>query len=194
MGTVGDSYDNALAEQMWSAIKTECVRRSEFATRAEANQALFEYLDGFYNPRRIQKGLGWRSPDEFEGAHAEGLLTDEDYRRLAELATRRRQRRQPKREGMLSSVAQHTAATGDEAAETAGVPSGVAGAGAKDPGSTRDRDRGESPEPHHPSSPRERRGPGQRPGSHPRTHGDTTNRVRPSGRTLTTTKNSRSTG
>jgi len=191
MGTVGDSYDNALAEQMWSAIKTECVRRSEFATRAEANQALFEYLDGFYNPRRIQKGPGWRSPDEFEGAHAEGLLTDEDYRRLAELATRRRQRRQAKREAKPSSVAQHTAATGDEAA---GVPSGVAAAGAKDPGSTRDRDRGERLELHHPSSPRERRGPGQRPGNHPRTHGDTTNRVRPSGRTPTTTKNSRPTG
>jgi len=95
MGTVGDSYDNALAENFWSVLKTECVRRAEFATRAEANQALFEYIDGFYNPRRIQKGLGWRTPDEFEAAHAAGDLTDEDYRRLAALATRRRHRRLP---------------------------------------------------------------------------------------------------
>jgi len=49
MGTVGDSFDNALAENLWSAIKTECVRhRAErFTTRAEANQAIFEYIDGF---------------------------------------------------------------------------------------------------------------------------------------------------
>lgn len=33
MGTVGDSYDNALAENFWSVLKTECVRRAEFATR-----------------------------------------------------------------------------------------------------------------------------------------------------------------
>jgi putative transposase len=93
MGTVGDSYDNALAENMWSTLKTECVRRHEFATRAEANQALFEYIDGFYNPRRIQKNLGWRSPEEFEAAHAAGTLTDTDLERLATAAARRRARR-----------------------------------------------------------------------------------------------------
>ena len=93
MGTVGDSYDNALAENMWSTLKTECARRHAFATRAEANQALFEYIDGFYNPRRIQKNLGWRSPDEFEAAHAEGSLTDTDLERMANDATRRRTRR-----------------------------------------------------------------------------------------------------
>jgi hypothetical protein len=78
---------------MWSTLKTECVRRHEFATRAEANQALFEYIDGFYNPRRIQKNLGWRSPEEFEAAHAEGSLTDTDLERLATDAERRRTRR-----------------------------------------------------------------------------------------------------
>jgi transposase InsO family protein len=93
MGTVGDSYDNALAENMWSTLKTECVRRRDFASRAEANQALFEYLDGFYNPRRIQKNLGWRSPDEFEAAHTAGELTEDDLERLASDAARRRVRR-----------------------------------------------------------------------------------------------------
>ncbi|WP_307846222.1 IS3 family transposase [Actinospica durhamensis] len=93
MGTVGDSYDNALAENMWSTLKTECVRRREFATRAEANQALFEYLDGFYNPRRIQRNLGYRSPDEFEAAHDAGELTAADLERLAMDAAKRRHRR-----------------------------------------------------------------------------------------------------
>src|SRR6185312_2195608 len=93
MGTVGDSYDNALAENMWSTLKTECVRRREFATRTEANQALFEYLDGFYNPRRLQRNLGYRSPAEFATAHDAGELTDADLERLAKDAVRRRHRR-----------------------------------------------------------------------------------------------------
>ncbi|MFC8014911.1 IS3 family transposase [Streptomyces cinereoruber] len=69
MGSVGDSFDNALAENLWSTIKTECVRDRVFTTRAEANLALFDYLDGFYNPRRIQKRLGYLSPIEYEEQH-----------------------------------------------------------------------------------------------------------------------------
>ncbi|MEV3930354.1 IS3 family transposase [Streptomyces sp. NPDC049944] len=69
MGSVGDSYDNALAENLWMLTKTECVRGRAFATRAEANLALFEYFDGFYNSRRIQKRLGYLSPIEFEEKH-----------------------------------------------------------------------------------------------------------------------------
>jgi hypothetical protein len=72
MGSVGDSFDNALAENFWSVLKTECVRRTSFPTRADADLALFEYIDGFYNTRRIQKNLGWLCPDEYESAwHAE---------------------------------------------------------------------------------------------------------------------------
>ncbi|MFH8477169.1 IS3 family transposase [Streptomyces sp. NPDC018000] len=66
MGSVGDSYDNALAENLWILIKTEGLRGRAFATRAEANLALFEYIDGFCNSRRIQERLGWLSPVEFE--------------------------------------------------------------------------------------------------------------------------------
>ena len=69
MGTVGDSYDNALAENFWSVLKTECVRRTTFPTRADADLVLFNYIDGFYNTRRIQKSLGYLSPDEYEAAH-----------------------------------------------------------------------------------------------------------------------------
>lgn len=69
MGSVGDSFDNALAENLWMIIKTECIRGRVFATRAEANLTLFEYIDGFYNSRRIQKRLGYLSPIEFEEKH-----------------------------------------------------------------------------------------------------------------------------
>ena len=158
MGTVGDSYDNALAENLWSAIKTECVRLhpERFTTRAQANEALFEYLDGFYNPRRIQKGLGWRAPDEFEDAHAAGELTDADYQRLAELAARRRRRRTQTKQTARSSTAHH-ADTG----------------AAQHP-------RRQPPRPRRRTSPTEPAG--------------TANRVRPTGRTPTNTKESTSTG
>ncbi|MER6629031.1 IS3 family transposase [Streptomyces sp. NPDC000987] len=46
MGSVGDSFDNVLAENPWMLIKTECIRGRVFATRAEANLTLFEYIDG----------------------------------------------------------------------------------------------------------------------------------------------------
>jgi putative transposase len=90
MGTVGDSFDNALAENFWSVLKTECVRRTSFPTRADADLALFEYIDGFYNTRRIQKRLGWLSPDEYEVAwHAQH----------DDLPVRRGQPVQPRRPG-----------------------------------------------------------------------------------------------
>ena len=70
-GSTGDSYDNALAENLWSTIKVELVYwpGRTFATRAEAEHALIRYLDGWYNPRRIQAGLGGLSPDEYEDSY-----------------------------------------------------------------------------------------------------------------------------
>ncbi|MDX3524639.1 IS3 family transposase [Streptomyces scabiei] len=55
----------------------ECIRGRVFATKAEANLALFEYIDGFYNPRRIQKRLGYLSPIEFEEKHYADQATAE---------------------------------------------------------------------------------------------------------------------
>lgn len=69
MGSVGDSYDNALAENFFSTLKIELVYRTSFRTREEAELALFRYVDGWYNPHRIQQTLGWRSPDEYEAAY-----------------------------------------------------------------------------------------------------------------------------
>lgn len=62
MGSVGDSYDNALAENLWMLIKTECVRGRIFATRAEANLALFEYIDGFCNPAASRNASATSAP------------------------------------------------------------------------------------------------------------------------------------
>lgn len=68
MGSVGDSYDNALMENFFSTLKIELVYRNTWRTRDEAENALFTYIDGWYNRQRIQKELGWLSPDEYEAA------------------------------------------------------------------------------------------------------------------------------
>jgi transposase InsO family protein len=69
MGSVGDSYDNALAENFFSTLKVERVYRTTYRTREEAELDLVRYIDGWYNPRRIQRELGWLSPDEYEEAY-----------------------------------------------------------------------------------------------------------------------------
>ena len=72
MGSVGDSYDNALMENFWSTLKIELVYRTSWRTRDEAENAIFTYIDGWYKTRRIQRELGYRSPDEYETAwHAQ---------------------------------------------------------------------------------------------------------------------------
>jgi putative transposase len=58
MGSVDDSYDNALMENFFSTLKTELVYRNSWRTREDAENALFAYIDGWYNTRRIQKKLG----------------------------------------------------------------------------------------------------------------------------------------
>jgi transposase InsO family protein len=69
MGSVGDSYDNALAENFFSTLKVERVYRTTYRTREEAELDLVRFIDGWYNPRRIQRELGWLSPDEYEEAY-----------------------------------------------------------------------------------------------------------------------------
>lgn len=68
MGSVGDSYDNALMENFFSTLKIELVYRNNWRTRDEAENAVFAYIDGWYNTRRIQRELGYLSPDEYETA------------------------------------------------------------------------------------------------------------------------------
>ncbi|GEL27080.1 transposase [Pseudonocardia sulfidoxydans NBRC 16205] len=68
MGSVGDSYDNALMENFFSTLKTELVYRNSWRSKEEAENALFAYIDAWYNTERIQARLGWQSPDEYETA------------------------------------------------------------------------------------------------------------------------------
>jgi hypothetical protein len=71
MGSVGDCYDNAVCETFHATIKKEKIYRQSWPTRAEARAAIFEYIEGWYNPRRRHSTLDYLSPTEFERQHAE---------------------------------------------------------------------------------------------------------------------------
>jgi putative transposase len=66
MGRTGSALDNAMAESFVSTLKAELVSRLEFPTRQAARTAIFEYLETFYNTRRLHSALGYRSPSDFE--------------------------------------------------------------------------------------------------------------------------------
>lgn len=65
MGTVGDSYDNAMAESLWSSLKRELVDDAHFATKEEARLAIFEWIT-WYNNERLHSSLDYMSPREYE--------------------------------------------------------------------------------------------------------------------------------
>jgi transposase InsO family protein len=65
MSDVGDCYDNAPMESFIGTLKTECVTY-QFATRAEARLAIFEYIEVWYNNHRLHSSLDYMTPAEFE--------------------------------------------------------------------------------------------------------------------------------
>jgi putative transposase len=66
MGSVGDCFDNALCESFFATLECELLDRRRFKTQAEARIAVFEFLEGWYNPHRLHSSLGYLSPAEFE--------------------------------------------------------------------------------------------------------------------------------
>jgi putative transposase len=69
MGRVASSVDNALMESFWSTMQRELLDRHDWDTRSELASAIFEWIEGFYNPRRRHTSLGNLSPVEFEALH-----------------------------------------------------------------------------------------------------------------------------
>ena len=77
MGTVGDAYDNAMAESFFATLEREVLNRRRFKTQAEAQMAIFDWLEGWYNPHRRHSSLGYRSPVNYErhALHSEAART-----------------------------------------------------------------------------------------------------------------------
>ena len=66
MGSVGDCFDNAMAESFFATLECELIDRRVFRTQTEARMAVFEYIEGWYNPHRRHSALGYLSPLNFE--------------------------------------------------------------------------------------------------------------------------------
>jgi transposase InsO family protein len=72
MGRTGSALDNAMAESFIATLKSELVHRGRFPDRGVARSAVFEYLEAFYNRRRLHSALSYQSPLSYEEATMEG--------------------------------------------------------------------------------------------------------------------------
>jgi putative transposase len=66
MGSVGDAYDNAMAESFFATLECELLDRRGFRSQAEARMAVFSYIEGWCNPSRRHSALGYLSPVTYE--------------------------------------------------------------------------------------------------------------------------------
>ena len=66
MSSKGNCYDNAVAESFFHTLKIELVYFETYRTRAEARQSVFDYIEAFYNRKRLHSSLGYIAPAEFE--------------------------------------------------------------------------------------------------------------------------------
>jgi putative transposase len=73
MGSVGDAYDNAMCESFFATLECELLDRRRFQTKAEARMAIFEFIEGWYNPGRRHSALGYQSPINYERTALEPL-------------------------------------------------------------------------------------------------------------------------
>jgi putative transposase len=65
-GSVGDCFDNAMAESFFATLECECLDRQRFKTQKDARMAVFDFIEGFYNSHRKHSGLGNLSPINYE--------------------------------------------------------------------------------------------------------------------------------
>jgi putative transposase len=69
-GTVGDAYDNAMCESFFATLECELLDRRRFKTQIEARLAVFDFIEGWYNPRRRHSALDYQSPMSYERRQA----------------------------------------------------------------------------------------------------------------------------
>lgn len=78
MGTVGDAYDNAMAESFFASLECELIARRSWKTKTEARLAVFTWIESWYNPRRRHSGLNYQSPNTFERKQQEKTTSTEN--------------------------------------------------------------------------------------------------------------------
>ncbi len=70
-GSVGDCYDNAMAESFFAILECELLDRVTLRRRCEARLEIFEFIEGWYNPHRRHSALDYLSPEEYERRYQE---------------------------------------------------------------------------------------------------------------------------
>jgi putative transposase len=78
MGSVGDCFDNALCETFFATLECELLNRKSFKTQAEARMAVFQFIEGWYNPHRRHSALDYLSPIDYERNHAAAPGSDRE--------------------------------------------------------------------------------------------------------------------
>ena len=73
MGSVGDCYDNAMAESFFATLECELLDRRPLRTQREAREAVIEFIEAWYNPHRRHSSIGYLSPTEFERRNASDI-------------------------------------------------------------------------------------------------------------------------
>lgn len=68
MSRLGDCYDNAAMESFWATLKKELVHHRKYATRDQAKQSIFQYIECWYNRKRRHSAIGYKSPEQFEAS------------------------------------------------------------------------------------------------------------------------------
>jgi transposase InsO family protein len=66
MSRKGNCWDNAVVESFFNSLKQEWLHHRNFQSRNDARNAIFEYIEGFYNRHRLHSTLGYKSPEEYE--------------------------------------------------------------------------------------------------------------------------------
>ena len=74
-GRKGDCFDNAVSESFWATIKRELIDRQAWPTIAGLRTAVFNYIEGWYNTRRLHSSLGYMSPAEYEASIHHSTVT-----------------------------------------------------------------------------------------------------------------------
>jgi putative transposase len=70
MGSVGDCFDNAMCESFFATLECELLNRQSFKTQVEARMAVFDFIEGWYNPHRRHSALDYLSPINYERSHS----------------------------------------------------------------------------------------------------------------------------
>ncbi len=66
MGSIGDCFDNARCESFFATLECELLERRRFKTQVEARMAIFDLIEGWYNPHRRHSALDYQSPSDYE--------------------------------------------------------------------------------------------------------------------------------